>query len=60
MSSAQLTIVITDQAVPAVERFRLDDKTRQLGKLGLANARAILAEAAARREASTDLQAQAA
>jgi hypothetical protein len=54
MSTAQLTIVNIDPASPAVSRYRLDDRTRQLGQVGLASARAILAEAAARREAAAN------
>jgi hypothetical protein len=54
MSTAQLTIVTLDPAPSAVSRYRLDDRTRQLGQVGLASARAILAEAAARREAAAE------
>jgi hypothetical protein len=61
MSETQLTIVGSEVPVHTVAtRYRLDDKTCQLGKVGLANARAILAEAAQRRQAAQELQAQAA
>jgi hypothetical protein len=76
MSNAQLTIVNLEPANLEVvnaevvnidgtsrtlgSRYQLDDRTRQLGQAGLASARAILAEAAARREAAVANHAQAA
>ncbi len=40
---------------PGMSRFRLDDKTRAMGREGLAAARAALEEAAARRKAADDM-----
>jgi hypothetical protein len=40
---------------PGMSRFRLDDKTRAIGREGLAAARAALEEAAARRKAVDDV-----
>jgi hypothetical protein len=65
MSNAQLTIVNFDAVNVDIDgaarsRYQLDDRTRQLGQAGLASARAILAEAAARREAAGADHAQAA
>ncbi len=52
MSTAQLTIVNPEPAAAALSRYRLDERTRQLGRVGLLSARAALAEATARREAT--------
>ncbi len=54
MSTAQLTIVNPEPAAAALSRYRLDERTRQIGRVGLMSARAVLAEAAARREAATE------
>jgi hypothetical protein len=60
MSTAQLTLVTIEPASSAASRYRLDERTRELGQVGLASARAILAAAAARREAAAAEHAQAA
>jgi hypothetical protein len=69
MSTAQLTIVNmdifntapkTDSSPAGTSRYRLDDRTRQIGQAGLESARAVLAAAAARREAAQCDHAQAA
>jgi hypothetical protein len=60
MSTAQLTLVTIDPASSAASRYRLDERTRELGQVGLASARAILAAAAARREAAAADHARAA
>ncbi len=60
MSTAQLTIVNPDPAPAVLTRYRLDERTRQLGRVGILSARAALAEAAARREATVAQHRQAA